>query len=90
MSVKLDYDIGPLKLGDAAKDKVTGFSGILVAYVVYLAASPQWSIQPPIKSTGEWVDSRYFDEDRIERDSERMAMIGFRNSERVIKKKESV
>jgi hypothetical protein len=52
-------------LGQKAKDKITGFEGILVARVSYLYGCDQYGITPPA-TDGKCGDSQYFDEGRIE------------------------
>lgn len=52
-------------LGKKAKDKVTGFEGIITAKVIYLYGCTQYCITPPAKD-GKVEDSRYYDEGRIE------------------------
>lgn len=54
-----------LSLGLQAKDKVTGFQGILTAHAKYLTGCDQWCIQPPVKD-GSFVEGRWFDEGKIE------------------------
>jgi hypothetical protein len=54
-----------IKLGQQAKDKITGFEGILVARVEYLFGCNQYGIAPPAKD-GKVNDTHYFDEGRIE------------------------
>jgi hypothetical protein len=53
--------------GKKAKDKITGFTGIITARVEYLTGCTQYGITPPMKE-GEKEAPRadYFDEGRIE------------------------
>lgn len=53
-----------IKLGLKAKDKVTGFEGILVARAQYLTGCDQYGIAP-LAQNGEVKNSHYFDEGRI-------------------------
>lgn len=53
------------KLGQKARDKVTGFDGILTARCTYFTGCDQYSIQPPAKD-GKVESSMWFDETRIE------------------------
>jgi hypothetical protein len=53
-------------LGKQAKDKITGFSGIITAKVQYLTGCDQYGITPPVGSDGKTGDTNYFDSGRIE------------------------
>lgn len=55
-----------IKLGSKAKDKVTGFEGIVTAEVNYLTGCAQYCLVPPISSDGKIPDSHYFDGARLE------------------------
>jgi hypothetical protein len=54
-----------IRLGQEAKDKITGFKGILTAKVDYLFGCTQYGIAPESKD-GKVQDTAYFDEGRIE------------------------
>lgn len=54
-----------IKLGVKAKDKITGFEGIVYGKAQYLTGCDQYCIQPQAKD-GEWKDSVWIDEGRIE------------------------
>jgi regulator of extracellular matrix RemA (YlzA/DUF370 family) len=54
-----------ITLGQKAKDKVTGFEGIIVAKVQYLYGCDQYGLTPPAKD-GKVGDTQYFDEGRVE------------------------
>ena len=53
-------------LGKKAKDKITGFEGIITSKHVYLTGCTQYGIQPTIDKDGKVPDKNYFDEGRIE------------------------
>lgn len=53
-------------LGKEAKDKVTGFTGIITSKHTYLTGCNQYGIQPKVDEKGLVPDNRYFDEGRIE------------------------
>jgi hypothetical protein len=53
-------------LGKKAKDKVTGFEGVLTAHVNYLYGCDQYGLTPPISDDGKCGDTQFFDEGRIE------------------------
>lgn len=52
-------------LGKQAKDKVTGFEGIITAYAIHLYGCNSYFITPKAVN-GERKDSGWFDEGRIE------------------------
>ncbi len=56
----------PIQLGQKAKDKVTGFQGILVGRAEYLFGCTQYCMCPTVDSDGKVRDSQWFDEGRIE------------------------
>ena len=62
MAVKIE----DVKFGDEARDLVTGFTGIVTAKALYATGCNQVSMQPPVKDDGAFVDSRWFDIERIE------------------------
>jgi hypothetical protein len=53
-------------LGKKAKDKVTGFEGIITSKHIYLTGCIQYGIQPQIDKDGKVPDKEFFDEGRIE------------------------
>ena len=53
-------------LGKKAKDKITGFEGIITSRHEYLTGCAQYGIQPQIDKDGKVPDKAYFDEGRIE------------------------
>jgi hypothetical protein len=54
------------KLGKKAKDKVTGFEGIITSKHIYLTGCAQYGLQPSIDKDGKVPDMKYFDEGRLE------------------------
>jgi hypothetical protein len=52
-------------LGKAAKDRVTGFKGIIVGKISYLFGCNQYGIAPEAKD-GKVNETNFFDEGRIE------------------------
>jgi hypothetical protein len=52
-------------LGKEAKDKVTGFEGIIIGKITYLYGCNQYGISPKAKD-GKVLDTNWFDEGRIE------------------------
>ena len=55
-----------LELGQIAKDKITGFQGILTARCEFLTGCNRYCIQPQDLRDGRIIDSIYFDEDQIQ------------------------
>lgn len=54
-------------LGSKVKDKITGFSGIVLGYVSYISGCNQALVSPPVGSDGTFKDSHWFDEQRLDR-----------------------
>jgi len=54
-----------IELGQKAKDKVTGFTGVIVSRITYLFGCDQYGLSPEAKD-GKLNDTLYFDEGRIE------------------------
>ena len=52
------------ELGVKAKDKLTGFEGVIVGRAQYLTGCTQYCLTPPAKD-GELRDSHWFDEARL-------------------------
>lgn len=54
-----------ITLGQKAKDKVTGFEGIIIGRIEYLFGCTQYGLCPPAND-GKTNDTQWFDEGRIE------------------------
>lgn len=54
------------EMGQKVKDKITGFTGVVTARCQYISGCNQSLVQPPVKDDGTFVDSKWFDEDRLE------------------------
>ena len=52
-------------LGDRVKDRITGFSGIVVARVEWLNNCNRYTVQPEVLKDGKPVESQTFDEDDL-------------------------
>lgn len=52
-------------MGKEAKDKITGFRGIIVSKVEYLYGCAQYGIVPKVTKEGKREGIEYFDEGRI-------------------------
>ena len=55
-----------IKLGQEAKDKITGFKGILIGKIEYLTGCDQYGITPKSKGGQKSTGTEWFDEGRIE------------------------
>lgn len=55
-----------IALGVKAKDKLTGFQGCVTGRCEYLTGCNQYSLLPPAKDDGTFVEPRWFDEQRLE------------------------
>jgi hypothetical protein len=53
-------------MGKKAKDKITGFEGIITSKHIYLTGCNQYGIQPSVDKDGKVPEKNYFDEGRIE------------------------
>jgi len=53
-------------LGMKARDKVTGFEGIITGKINYLYGCSQYGIVPPVTPDNKIGDCQWFDEGRIE------------------------
>lgn len=53
-------------LGLEAKDKITGFKGIITSRVEFLTGCNRYCIQPQELKDGKRIESEYFDEAQIE------------------------
>lgn len=54
------------ELGKMAKDKITGFTGILTVRCEFLTGCNRYCIQPTELKDGKPIDTMYFDEGCIE------------------------
>jgi hypothetical protein len=54
-----------IELGNKARDKISGFEGVITGRAQYLTGCEQYVLQPPIKN-GEMQKSEWFDEGRLE------------------------
>jgi hypothetical protein len=54
-----------IQLGDKARDKITGFEGIVTGHCTYISGCDQILVAPPMKD-GDFKESRWLDMDRCE------------------------
>lgn len=52
-------------LGQAVKDIITGFSGVVTGRVEYLTGCNQVLVAPKVGKEGGWVDACWLDEQRV-------------------------
>ena len=57
-----------IQLGSTAKDKITGFTGIVVGRVEYISGCNQVFLVPKVDKDGKRRDGEWFDEQRIDVD----------------------
>jgi hypothetical protein len=58
-----------IKLGVKAKDKITGFEGVVSGHADYLTGCDQYLVTPTVDEKGGARDGRWFDEQRLEVDA---------------------
>ncbi len=56
----------PVALGDEVRDRVTGFTGIVVALTEWFNRCQRASVQPPMKADGSIPQSDAFDVEQLE------------------------
>jgi hypothetical protein len=54
-----------MKLGQLAKDKVTGFEGTIVGHADYLSGCDQYLLVPTVDEKGNHREGHWFDEQRL-------------------------
>lgn len=54
-----------IKLGLTAKDKITGFTGVITGHCEYISGCDQMLLTPKVKEDGTAQDGRWFDKQRI-------------------------
>lgn len=54
-----------IQLGKKAKDKITGFEGIIIGRAQYLYGCDQYGLAPEAKD-GKVLETNWFDEGRVE------------------------
>lgn len=55
-----------MKLGTQVKDKITGFTGTLTAWVVYINGCEQGQVQPKVGKDGKYEETHWFDKECLE------------------------
>lgn len=62
-----------IKLGDFARDEITGFEGVVIARAEYLNGCISYHIQPEELKDGSPIEAQWFDEQRLSTESEATA-----------------
>lgn len=52
--------------GQEVADVISGFRGVVTGACQYMTGCNQYLIQPRCKEDGDYVNSKWFDEDRLE------------------------
>ena len=55
-----------IKLGQEARDKITGFRGIVTGKAYYMYGCTRYCMVPKVSKDGKTGESEWFDEGRIE------------------------
>jgi hypothetical protein len=55
-----------IELGKKAKDKITGFEGLLTGRAQYITGCDQYLLTPQVSDSGTLQESRWVDEGRVE------------------------
>lgn len=62
--------------GDKAKDKITGFEGIVTGFTRFITGCDQYCLTPQgVDKEGKTVESKWFDENRIEITAKQVVVI---------------
>lgn len=54
-----------IQFGVTAKDRISGFKGVVTGFSNYITGCASYLVQPPVKADGDFVESRWVDEDRL-------------------------
>lgn len=57
--------LGTIRVGDEAKDAITGFKGVVVAKTEWLNGCARLTIQPQELNKGKPIDAHTFDENQL-------------------------
>ncbi len=66
VTIKLYIMSETIKLGVEARDKVTGFKGIVIGRTQWLTGCDTYNLKPPVDKDGKIYDSEFFDVGQIE------------------------
>jgi len=59
-----------IELGKKYRDRVTGFEGVATSRTTYISGCVHVGLQPPVDKDGKIPSVEYFDEERIDPESE--------------------
>ena len=54
------------QFGDTARDKITGFKGIITGFATYLTGCTQLLLSPRVQEDGKYPDATWIDIDRLQ------------------------
>lgn len=54
-----------VKIGQTARDKITGFEGRVTGHARYITGCDQFLLTPKVSKDGDAKDGRWFDEHRL-------------------------
>ena len=69
-----------IKLGDKAKDKVTGFEGIMVAETQWLNGCTRMGLQSQVLKDGIPTEAQWFDAPQLEKLEDKLVIPGPRDT----------
>jgi phage terminase large subunit-like protein len=55
-----------IAMGVTVRDRITGFTGVVIGRTEYISGCDQALVQPQAKPDGEYVEGRWFDQQRLE------------------------
>lgn len=58
--------MGKLKNGQKVRDSITGFEGVITGHADYISGCEQYLVQPAVDEKGAFVNSLWFDEQRLD------------------------
>jgi hypothetical protein len=56
-----------IKLGDVARDTISGFEGVVIGRTEWLNGCARWCLQPQKLHDGKPIEGHWFDEPQVER-----------------------
>lgn len=64
-----------IELGEEYFDRITGFKGLAIGHCRYLTGCHQTLLAPPVKDSGDFTESHWFDDQRLEKTGKRCIVI---------------
>jgi hypothetical protein len=59
------FKVPKFRIGQRLRDKVTGFEGIVTAYIQHITGCDTYALTPPVDKDGKTRDSNSFDDSRL-------------------------